>query len=38
MGLSAKLFFDKNESETLFTRISLTPEQLEDAGVTSFSI
>lgn len=31
MGLSAKLFFDKNEIETLCTRISLTPEQLEDA-------
>ncbi|MFQ3261816.1 CBASS cGAMP synthase [Reinekea sp.] len=31
MGLSAKLFFENNENETLFTRISLTPEQLEDA-------
>lgn len=31
MGLSARLFFDNNEAETLFTRISLTPEQLEDA-------
>jgi len=31
MGLSAKLFFDSNENETLFTRVSLTPEQLEDA-------
>ena len=31
MGLSAKLFFDNSENETLFTRISLTPEQLEDA-------
>lgn len=31
MGLSGKLFFDDNESETLFTRISLTPEQMEDA-------
>jgi hypothetical protein len=31
MGLSSKLFFENNENETLFTRISLTPEQLEDA-------
>lgn len=31
MGLSAKLFFDNNKAETLFTRISLTTEQLEDA-------
>lgn len=31
MGLSAKLFFDNNENETVFTRISLTTEQLEDA-------
>lgn len=31
MGLSAKLFFDNNEAETLFTRISLTTEQLEEA-------
>lgn len=31
MGLSAKLFYDNDESETLFTRISLTNEQLQDA-------
>ncbi|WP_428608216.1 cyclic GMP-AMP synthase DncV-like nucleotidyltransferase [Sedimenticola sp.] len=31
MGLSAKLFFDNDENETLFRCISLTPEQLEDA-------
>ena len=31
MGLSSKLFFDNSESETLFTRISLTEEQMKDA-------
>lgn len=31
MGLSAKLFFDVSDTETLSRRISLTPEQMEDA-------
>ena len=31
MGLSAKLFFDISDTETLSRRISLTPEQIEDA-------
>lgn len=31
MGLSAKLFFDITDTETLSRRISLTPEQIEDA-------
>jgi hypothetical protein len=31
MGLSAKLFFDITDTETLSKRISLTPEQIEDA-------
>lgn len=31
MGLSARLFYDANSLETLAGRISLTPEQLEDA-------
>lgn len=31
MSLSAKLFFDNDESETLLNRISLTLEQLDDA-------
>jgi hypothetical protein len=31
MGLSSKLFFDTAESETLFTRISLSKEQIKDA-------
>ncbi|WP_185233778.1 CBASS cGAMP synthase [Teredinibacter franksiae] len=31
MGLSAKLFFDVTDTETLCRRISLTPEQIEDA-------
>ncbi len=31
MGLSAKLFFDINDAETLSKRISLTSEQMDDA-------
>jgi len=31
MGLGSKLFFDNSELETLFTRISLTDEQMQDA-------
>ncbi len=33
MGLSAKLFFDVADAETLSSRISLTPEQMDDARV-----
>jgi len=33
MGLSAKLFFDTTVAETLNSRISLTPEQLDEARV-----
>jgi hypothetical protein len=33
MGLSAKLFFDTSDAETLNSRVSLTSEQIEDARV-----
>ena len=33
MGLSAKLFFDTTDAETLSSRISLTSEQLDEARV-----
>lgn len=31
MGLSSKLFFENSDEETLFSRISLTQEQIKDA-------